>query len=168
MAEQHRVPHPRKLYTQLRDAPSAQQRERAALDFLCSSSGAAGGYLFLSRASGLQLALGADARKPSPELIAEASRAWARELDTQSDNGTVKTIDMDLLELVRDQPDETWLWRSPENDQYERRVLGVYRGGQWEPVGLVMLQVASDGRPLASWRQVHVDALCNALLDAVS
>jgi hypothetical protein len=33
------------------------------------------------------------------------------------------------------------------------------------PVGLVMLR-AREGRSLAPIRQVHVEAMCNALLDA--
>lgn len=162
MADPNALPHPRKLYTNLREASSSQARAQASLDFLrtCTSSDA--GFLFVLRGGELALAASTDGAQPPAALVTEARRTWDRELDRQPDDN--KTLELSSIEALR-QTQESPLWKSPEQEVYERRLLSVYRNTGWTPVGLVMLR-AKEGRALVPIRQAHIEAMCNALLDS--
>jgi hypothetical protein len=156
------LPHPRKLYTQLRECESAQARAQAALEFVRGCTSSDGGFLFLSRAGDLQLAASTQGLQPIEDLIAEARRTWERELDRQPDDN--KTLELNSIETLRAAQESPW-WRSSNAEVYERRLLSVYRNATWVPVGLVMLRTR-ENKALVPIRQVHIEALCSALLDS--
>jgi hypothetical protein len=162
MAEIVALPHPRKLYTQLRECASAEMRAQAALEFVRGCTSSDGGYLFLSRAGDLQLAANTQAVQPPAELVEEARRTWDRELDRQPDDN--KTLELSTIEALR-AAQESPLWRSSSKEVFERRLLSVYRSQAWVPVGLVML-LTRENKALVPIRQVHIEALCSALLDS--
>lgn len=158
------LPHPQKLYAALRAMTSADARARAVFEFVCASTGAESGFLFLARGHDLECVVSSRAAAPTPELLAEVTSAWNRELDRQPDDNMNKTLDVNTIEALRKarQP------ATPANTQatgFERRMLSIYRGARWVPVGVAVLK-AREVRPLTPIRQVHVAAVCNALLDA--
>jgi hypothetical protein len=155
-------PHPRKLYTQLRECVSAQARAQAALEFVRGCTSSDGGFLFLSQAGELQLAASSQGEQSGADMIAEARRTWERELDRQPDDN--KTLELSAIETMR-AAQESPLWLSANNEVYERRLLSVYRSATWVPVGLVMLRTR-ENKALVPIRQVHIEALCSALLDS--
>jgi hypothetical protein len=163
MADQAALPNPRTLYTKLRECTSAQDRAQAALEFVRGCTNSEGGCLFLLR--GGQLALAANSNvEPTDELLQEAARTWDRELDRHPEDNKTETLELSTIEALRS-TQESPVWRSSNSEAFERRLLSVYRGPNWLPVGLVLLRSRED-RALVPIRQVHVEALCNALLDS--
>jgi hypothetical protein len=119
-------------------------------------------YLFLQRAGELILAASTQGEPAPADLIEEAKRTWDRELDRQpDDNKTVEFSSLDALLAAQERP----LWRAANDDVFERRLLSLYRGATWLPVGLVMLRTR-ENQALVPIRQVHIEAVCNALLDS--
>jgi hypothetical protein len=162
MSESSALPRPRKLYTQLRECESSQARAQAALEFVRSCTSSDIGHLFLARAGDLVLAASTQGEPPSADLIDEARRTWDRELDRQpEDNKTVEFSSMDALLAAQERP----LWRASNQDVFERRLLSLYRGATWLPIGLVMLRTR-ENQALVPIRQAHIEAVCNALLDS--
>jgi hypothetical protein len=161
MPEQVPLLHPRKLYTRLRECASANARAHAALEFVRTSTSSDGGFLFLRRAGELALAASTQDLQPPADLVEEARRTWDRELDRQPDDN--KTVEMTTAEAFRVQ--ESPLWLTSTKEVFERRLLSVYRSGTWVPVGLVMLRT-QENKALVPIRQVHIEALCSALLDS--
>jgi hypothetical protein len=153
---------PRKVYAALSACPSAEDRARTALLFLHDGTDADGGFLFLARDIGVALAaaMGPEA-EPTPELIEHVNRAWAARREPQSDLS--RTLDATELKTLLAAEDPRWV--SPSGDAFERRVLSVHRGGRWIPVGVAMLR-RTPGRAMRPMRRAHVEALCNALIDA--
>jgi hypothetical protein len=162
MSEIVALPHPRKLYTQLRECDSAQARAQAALEFVRGCTSSDGGFLFLSQAGDLQLVASSQGEPSADDLLAEARRTWERELDRQPDEN--KTLELSAIETLR-ATQESPFWRSSNAEVYERRLLSVYRSATWVPVGLVMLRTR-ENKALVPIRQVHIEALCSALLDS--
>lgn len=161
MAEPTNLPHPQKLYSALRAHGSAEARAAAVFEFMCSSTGAEGGFLFLPHGDALVCRAGSILPPPAA-LSTEVNAAWDRELDRQPEDGNMdKTLDVKALDALR-------LSKPPAPQSafpYERRMLSIYRGPRWVPVGMAMLK-ARPGKALLPMRQVHIAALCNALLDA--
>jgi len=162
MADPVALPPPRKLYTQLRECTSTLSRAQAALEFIRTCTTSEGGFLFLPRSSELTLIASSNGAQPSPELLLEAKRTWDRELDRQPDDN--KTLELSSIEALR-AAQENAVWRNQDDETYERRLLSIYRATGWTPVGLVMLRTR-DGKSLQPIRQVHIEAVCNALLDS--
>lgn len=162
MTEIVALPQPRELYTQLRECASAPARAQAALEFVRGCTSSDGGFLFLSSAGELQLVASAQGEQSPADLIAEARSTWERELDRQPDD--TKTLELSAIEALR-ASQESPLWRSSNNQVFERRLLSISRSAKWVPVGLVMLRTR-EGKALVPIRQVHIEALCNALLDS--
>ncbi|HKP63688.1 MAG TPA: hypothetical protein VJV78_43435 [Polyangiales bacterium] len=165
MADQVALPNPRALYTQLRECSSAQARAEAALEFVRGCTSSEGGCLFLMRGGQLALAANSNGVEATPELLQEASRTWDRELDRHPEDNKTETLELSTIAALHAAAQESPVWRSSNSEAFERRLLSVYRGPNWLPVGLVMLR-AREGRALVPIRQVHIEALCNALLDA--
>jgi len=158
------LPHPQKLYASLRALASAELRSRAVFDFVCAATGAESGYLFLARGPKLECVAASHGSAASPGLIQEVSSAWDHELDREPDDNMNKTLDVSTIEALRRAKPPL----PPANSQssaFERRMLSIYRGARWVPVGVAVLK-AREARPLTPIRQVHVAAVCNALLDA--
>jgi hypothetical protein len=152
--------HPRKLYAAIRACSSAQDRARTALLFACNGAGAASGLLFLAQKDGLKRAAGADS-DATPELIEHVNEAWARRREPQGENSaTIDTSELAAMTLAEDPH-----WTSPRGESFERRLLSVHRASRWVAVGIVMLR-AVPARSLLAMRRAHVEALCNALIDA--
>lgn len=153
--------HPSKLYTKLRECTDARSRAAAVLEFLVTSTGALGGYVLLARQGELVVAAASSAKELPAPLMTRARELWGKDQATHSEADNTRTVDSrqlgsTLLESQR--------WQGPDGEQYEPRVLGIYRGSRWVPVGISVLQIdADDPRRI---RQPHVDAICNALLDA--
>ncbi len=153
--------HPRKLYAALCASSSSDARAHDVLSFLCASSGAEHAFLFLLRDGQLALAASHHAGEPVPELLEELQRVWDRELDVPPDGN--RTLDVSELQAARE-GGHVLLVRG---QSFQPRTLSTYRGASWVPVGIVALQIRDD-RELEVIRQAHIDAICNALLDATS
>jgi hypothetical protein len=154
------VPHPRKLYALLRACPSSSTRATAALQFLCGSTGARAGHLLLSVDGQLAVVAGGE---PPAGLVAEARRAWsAQPSNAPSDN---TTGDMRAYMQNRSDTEQEREWTDGNGATHMARVLSVHRDARFVRVAVAMLQLEA-GRPLAVLRRVHVEALCNALLDS--
>lgn len=151
------VVHPRKLYAALVASPSSSARAHDALQFLCSASGAERGYLFVEQLGELVLAASHRAEPPSAELLAEVRRLWGREFDIAPDSN--RTLDVHELQATSSRPE----LKLPGD--FQPRALSTYRTGSWCAVGILALQ-AHPERPLELLRQAHIDAICNAFLDA--
>ncbi|MEY4579578.1 MAG: hypothetical protein RL701_4281 [Pseudomonadota bacterium] len=164
MPEPRDLPHPRKLYSDLRGVASRDARAQAISDFMCACTGAAGGYLLLVRGTELGIAARSSVDPPSSELLNAVMLAWSRESDRPDDSNT-KTMDLAALGDIARAPSNV-RWQSSQNEIFEHRVLGIYRNSQWTPVGMAMLKVKAGGRTLKPVRQAYIEALCNALLDA--
>jgi hypothetical protein len=154
---------PRELYRLLLACPSEQARADEALAFLRASSGARSGFLFMLRDGQPALASSSTASAPDEGLIAEVARVCMRELDARPDSRETKTIDGRELAEQLSVPSPGW--RSADGKQFVLRMLSTYRDGSWAPAGLVALE-AGDDRSLDALRQSHIEALCNAFLDA--
>jgi hypothetical protein len=133
------------------------------LEFLRSATGANGGYLFLWNNAELVLAAAAPGGEPPSGLEREALRFWNdHPRSTRSDNATVdlhghmKTLNPD---------DGVSSVTTPSGTTFLHRVLTVHRDSQWVSVGIAMLEHES-AQFLATLRRAHIDALCNALIDA--
>ncbi len=162
MSESAALPRPRKLYTQLRECVSAPARAQAALEFVRTSTSSDGGFLFLARAGDLVLAASTQGAQPPADLIEEARRTWDRELDRQpEDNKTLEFSSLEALLAAQERP----LWQASNQEVFERRLLSLYRGVVWIPVGLALLRTREE-KALVPIRQLHIEALCNALLDS--
>ena len=164
MADPVALPNPRALYTQLRECASAALRAQAALEFVRTCTGSELGFLFLMRGGQLTLAASTHGVPASQDMLAEVERSWNRELDSHPEDNKTETLELSSIEALRS-AQESPIWRNASSEAFERRLLSMYRGPNWMPVGLVMLR-ARDGRALAPIRQVHVEALCNALVDS--
>lgn len=164
MAEPVALPNPRTLYTQLRECASAALRAQAALEFVRSCTGSEAGYLFLMCGGQLTLAASTQGVPAPQDMVAEVARTWHRELDSHPEDNKTETLELSSIEAMRS-AQESPVWRNANAEAFERRLLSMYRGPNWLPVGLVMLR-ARDGRSLSPIRQVHVEALCNALVDS--
>jgi hypothetical protein len=164
MADQVALPNPRTLYSQLRECTSAQARAQAALEFVRGCTNSEGGCLFLMSGGQLSVAANSNGVEPTPELLQEATRTWDRELDRHPEDNKTETLELSTIAALQS-TQESPVWHSSKSEAFERRLLSVYRGPNWLPVGLVMLR-AREGRALVPIRQVHIEALCNALLDA--
>jgi hypothetical protein len=164
MAGPRNLPHPRKLYSSLREIASSQERTKAVAEFLRSCTGAKTVCLFLARAGELTLTVSSQEGDVTPELLAEVTRVWNQYLERQPEDQRTQTIELTAVEMLR-VTQESMKWRSPQHEVFERRMLGVYRGPRWIPVGVAMLKVEEAGA-LTPIRQAHVEAVCNALLDS--
>jgi hypothetical protein len=157
------LPHPQRLYAALRAQASPELRARAVFEFLCTLTGAERGFLFLSQ--GLELVCAASS--PGAALSAAVRRqldaVWQHELDREPDDGSLETLDVKTIEALRKSKPE--LTSNTLGGVYQRRMLSTYRGPRWLPVGIALLK-ARDTRELTPIRQVHVAAICNALIDA--
>jgi hypothetical protein len=154
------LPHPRKLYALLCACPSSSTRAVAALQCLCGSTGAPAGYLLLSVDGQLAVVAGGE---PPAGLLVEARRAWnAQPSSAPSDN---TTGDMHAYMQNLGDTEEELEWTAGNGATYMARVLSVHREARFVRVAVAMLQLEA-GRPLAVLRRVHVEALCNALLDS--
>jgi hypothetical protein len=156
---------PRELYRLLLACPSEQARADEALEFLRASSGARIGFLFMLRDGQPSLTSSSTSSAPDPGLIAEVARVCMRELDAPAEARETKTID------ARDFAEQLSVpgpgWQNADGKQFSLRMLSTYRDGRWAPAGLVALE-AREGKPLDTLRQSHIEALCNAFLDATS
>jgi hypothetical protein len=152
--------HPRKLYTMLSACSSRADRARTAFEFLRGSTAADGGFLFLSSGSELVLAASSEPEPPSA-LLEHVKQAWQRRRAPQTDDS--RTLDASELEKLL--ADENPNWSDEDGNAFERRLLSTYRAERWVPVGIAMLRAART-RSLMPVRHTHVEAICNALLDA--
>lgn len=162
MPEQAVLPHPRTLYAQLRECATPQARAHGALEFLRTCTNSDAGFLFLSQAGELKLAASTHGAEPPPDLLAEVRRSWDRELERQPDDN--KTLELSAVEALR-AAQESPFWQASTSDQFERRLLSTYRSSNWVPVGFVMLR-ATERKSIVPIRQVYIETLCSALLDA--
>ena len=162
MSEHAVLPHPRTLYAQLRECATPQARAHGTLEFLraCTSSDA--GFLFLSQGGELRLAASTQGLEPPPDLLAEVQRSWDRELDRQPEDN--KTLELSSIEALR-AAQESPYWQASTAEFFERRLLSTYRSSNWVPVGFVMLR-ARERKSIVPIRQVYIETLCSALLDA--
>lgn len=161
MTRSQKPMHPRKLYTKLRDCADAQARASAVLDFMVESTGAREGFVLLARQGELVVAANSNAQEPCAQLIERAHKLWASESDAQSENDMTRTMDARQLgsALV-----ESMQWQAANGQSHEPRVLGFYKGSEWCPLGIAVLASSPAGlRPI---RHAHIEAVCNALLDA--
>jgi hypothetical protein len=164
MPDANGLPSPQKLYKALIACTTAAARASAALEFLRGCTHSMGGYLFL--AQGKEAALAASTTGPAPlDMLSEVRRIWDRELDKQPDDTSAQTLELNVMQAMREDSNEGPLWCSANKELFERRLLSTYRGDCWVPVGIAMLR-SNEGRALVPVRQVHLEALCNALLDA--
>jgi hypothetical protein len=155
------VLHPRKLYEMIRACPTAKARAQAALEFVRGSTGATKGVLLLAWDGKLMRAASTGDVEAPPGLIEDAMSAWNRELDTPNDDSRSHTMDVSALEAISIPANPRW--QSASGVEYERRLLSMYRSSRFIPVGMTFLQTE---RPLVALRRAHIEALCNALLDA--
>jgi hypothetical protein len=161
MSKSRELPNPRKLYSTLRETPSANDRAQAVSDFLCSATGADAIHLFLARAGEPALVADSPSETASAEMLAEVRRAWNHDLERQPEDQKTKTLDVSAL-LPTLEPPQPW---KSATGSYQLRLLSVYRNSSWVPVGVAMLKCPTD-RPLSPIRQAHIEAICNALIDA--
>jgi len=156
--------HPRKLYELLCACPSAETRAQAAFQFLSRCTGSSHACLFLVRDGELVLVESSPGSAPVPGIGEEAKRAWRSEQEGKTEDDRTKTIDIRMLE---DMPElmASRIWQSPNGIAFERSALSLYRAGAWVSVGLFMFK-AAELTETTSIRRAHVEALCNALVDA--
>jgi hypothetical protein len=154
--------HPRELYTMLRACSSDTVRAEKTLEFLCSCAGATGGYLFQLRDGQPALAAGSHDRAPGADLVAEVTRMCLCELDAAAEERATETLDASLLAAQFGAAKQGW--EGADGKRFHIRMLSTYRDRRWAPMGLIALR-ADNERPLAAFRQAHIEALCNAFLD---
>jgi hypothetical protein len=163
MSELNASTHPRKVYAALKACASAELRAECSLEFLCKSARTDAGFLFLLLNGRPTLVCSTSDAKPAAGLLAEVELVAVRELDLQPDARTTKTLD--LSELSSSSARQNTGWPGPNGERFELRMLSTYRDERWVPIGLVAL-AASGEQSLAAFRQAHIDALCNAFIDA--
>jgi hypothetical protein len=163
MSELNASTHPRKVYMALKACASTELRAASSLDFLCNVAGSHAGSLFLLLNGKPTLVCSTSNARPAAGLLAEVELVAVRELDLQPDARTTKTLD--LSELASSSARQNTGWPGPNGERFELRMLSTYRDERWVPIGLVAL-AAKDGESLAAFRQAHIDALCNAFIDA--
>jgi hypothetical protein len=163
MVAAYPLPPARKLYGQLREHTTPAARAQAALDFIVRCTKSAGGLLFLVNRGELEFVAGSRDGAPPVDVISQAQRAWARELDEQPDAFRTKTVDAASLEQMHSAR-ETPRWSSDAGTQYGWQLLSVYRDQRWCPVGLAMLELQAEAH--VRMRQPYVESVCGALLDA--
>lgn len=153
--------HPSKFYKMLRESPDSKARADAVLEFLVNSTGARAGYLLLARQGELVVAASSNRQELPPQLMERARALWLSDQASHSESDTTRTMDTRQLgsSLL-----ESQTWQAPDGEQYDPRVLGMYRGSRWIPVGISVL--AADANGSRRIRQQHIDSICNALLDA--
>jgi hypothetical protein len=156
--------HPRKLYEMLRACPSRETRIRTALQFLSSRTESTQTYLFMRNAAELVLVASSPEGTQVPGLAEEAKRAWAGEQESANDDDRTKTVDIRTMEALQ-RPAATPLWQSPSGTTFDRAFLSLYRDGAWVSVGLFMFKPSELAAPKPV-RRAHVEALCNAFIDA--
>lgn len=160
MMQAQKMMQPRKLYAQLRACADARARASAVLEFMQGATGGTEGYVLIASRGELVVAASSKSQELPPALMERVRTLWASETDAHSENDMTHTVDSRLLgaALV-----ESLQWRAGDQT-YEPRVLGIYRGSRWHPVGVVVLAVATEG--LRSIRHAYIDAICNALIDS--
>jgi hypothetical protein len=164
MSEQISHIHPRKLYASLRESADPAARASAALEFLRDCAAADSGFLFLVHAKELVLAASTGKSAPPAGLVEQAAKTWVKELDMQPEGGQTRTIDVSQL-VAAAVADESPAWKFAPGESFVPRLLSVYRDSRWSPVGLSVLKPRL-GQPLLPVRAVHVEAICNAFIDA--
>lgn len=97
---------------------------------------------------------------PAP-LMERARALWASDQASHNEADNTRTVDarQHAAALV-----ESPQWQAANGELYEPRVLGTYRDSRWIPVGISVL--AADAEGARRIRHPHVDAICNALVDA--
>jgi hypothetical protein len=156
--------HPRKLYEMLRACPSHETRLRAAFQFLRGRTESNQSYLFMMNAAELTLVASSPSDAQVPGLAEEAKRAWSGEQDGATDDDRTKTVDIRTMEALQ-RPAASALWLSPSGSTFDRAFLSLYRDGAWVSVGLFMFKPSELAAPKPI-RRAHVEALCNAFIDA--
>jgi hypothetical protein len=141
---------------------SAKERAQATLVFLCSSTGATRGYLFLAHEHGLVEAANTGQGAPPADVLTEAERSFREEMDVEPDANLTRTIDVPSG-LGADVPLRDQLWTSSNGVAFIRHVLGTYHGASWTPVGIAMLEA---GPKLVPLRHAYVEVICNAFIAA--
>jgi hypothetical protein len=163
MAGPYTLLHPRKLYAQIRECASASDRAHAVLECLSGATGARSGFLLLFADRQLEVAAATAGGAPPAGLMEEARRAWSEQSTSVRSDNTTMDVRGHMQHLT---PTEQALpWTDPQGGAYVARILAVHRDSQFIQVGVAMLKLDA-GRPLAALRRTHVEALCNALLDA--
>jgi hypothetical protein len=152
---------PSKLYTMLRECTDARARAAAVLDFLVRSTGAPAGHLLIARQGELVVAASSIHHELPAQLVERARALWQSDQASHNEADNTRTVDARQLGsgLL-----ETEQWQAPNGVHYDPRVLGIYRGSRWNPVAISVL--AADASGSRRIRQPHVDAICNALIDA--
>jgi len=153
--------HPSKLYSMLRDCTDSRARATAVLDFLVSSTGARAGYVLLARQGELVVAASSNQSELPAQLMERARALWQRDQAAHNESDNTRTLDARQLGSTML---ETQAWQGSDGEHYDPRVLGIYRGSRWIPIGISVL--AAHGGGTHRIRQPHLDAICNALLDA--
>ena len=156
--------HPRKLYEVVRACPSPETRIKAAFQFLVGTSGTSHAAMFMQRGGELVQVASLPDQTQVPGMAEEAKRAWTVELKAQSDDDRTKTVDIRALESMP-QPAASPTWQAPNGMSFERTFLNVYRDGGMAAVGLFLWKPA-ELAAMPTIRRAHVDALCNAFVDA--
>lgn len=153
--------HPNKLYSMLRECTDARARAEAVLDYLVNHSGARAGYVLLARGGELVVVASSDSKALPSQLMERARALWLSDLASHTEQDKTRTVDARQLAsaLIETQP-----WQDGDGEHYEPRVLGMYRGTRWIPVGISVL--AADPLESRRIRQPQIDAICKALLDA--
>jgi hypothetical protein len=164
MADSSAHIHPRKLYEALRACPSPETRRQAAFEFLRGRTGSSQAFLFTVNAGELMLVESSPDCAQVPGLVEEAKRAWTSEQDSTSDDDRTKTVDIRTMEALQ-RPAASLLWQSPSGTRFDRTFLSLYRDGAWVSVGLFMWKPSELAAPTPI-RRAHVEALCNAFIDA--
>jgi len=157
------LPHPRRLYAMIRACTTPATRAQAVLESLRACTGAGSGFLFLAKGNELLLMARTADKTPPSGLQEEATRAWSQQPKTLSSDSTIADT-LTKLQIPRVN-DEMALWTSGTGQAFGQRLLSIYRGSRWLAVGIAMLE-PPQGKPLVSMHRVHVEALCNALIDA--
>ena len=156
--------HPRRLYELVRACPSPEARIKAAFQFLVGTSQTTQAFLFMARAGELVMVDSVPEQAPLPGLLEEAKRAWRSDQTAQVEDDRTKTMDIRTLEALQ-QPTANPTWLGPNGVSYEHAFLSLYRDGAWAFIGVFMFK-PSELAATPAIRRTHLDALCNAFVDA--
>lgn len=153
--------HPSKLYAMLRECADARARAAAVLDFLVTNSAARAGYFLLERQGELVLGASSTGQELPAPLMERARVLWASDQASHNEADNTRTVDSrqhgaTLLESPQ--------WQAADGEKYDPRVLGTYRDSRWVPVAISVLSADAEGARRI--RQPHIDAICNAWIDA--
>jgi hypothetical protein len=151
---------PGKLQALLRDAADARVRASSVLSFLIDTTSARAGYLLLARNGELVVAASSNQQEPPEPLMERARALWASDQASHGEGENTRTVDARQLGATLVDPAQ---WQAQDGERYAARVLGIYRGSRWTPVGVCLL--AAEAKHTSQIRHAYVDAICNALLD---